>query len=72
MSNRIPIGQQISKNPKVMVFGHNEEAKIVTHDGSKLEVVQDSRYLCSWIASTEADAKARKARKSGNPTCLEI
>ncbi len=36
MSNRIPIEQQISKNPKVMAFGHNEEAKIVRHDGSKL------------------------------------
>ena len=50
-----------AKKTKVMAFNHDEEVKIITQDGSQLEVVQDFKYLGSWIASTEADVKTRKA-----------
>ena len=50
-----------AKKTKVMAFNQDEEVKIVTQDGSQLEVVQDFKYLGSWVESTEADIKIRKA-----------
>ncbi len=50
-----------AKKTKVMVFNHDEEVKIITQDGSQLEVMQDFMYHGSCIASTEVDVKTRKA-----------
>ena len=50
-----------AKKTKVMAYNHDEEIKIMTRDGSQLEVVQDFKYLGSWIDSTEKDIKIRKA-----------
>ena len=49
------------KKTKVMAYNQNEEVKIMTTDGSQLEVVYDFKYLGSWIDNTEADLRSRKA-----------
>ena len=50
-----------AKQTKVMAYTQNEEVKIMTTDGSQLEVVYDFKYFGSWIDSTEADLRSRKA-----------
>ncbi len=50
-----------AKKTKVMAYNHSDEVRIMTRDGSQLEIVQDFKYLGSWIDSTEKDIKIRKA-----------
>ncbi len=50
-----------AKKIKVMAYNQSEEVKIMTTDGSQLEVVYDLKYLGSWIDNTEADLRSRKA-----------
>ena len=50
-----------AKKTKVMAYNQTDKVKIMTTDGSQLEVVQDFKYLGSWIDSTEADIKTHKA-----------
>ncbi len=50
-----------AKKAKVMAYNQNKEVKIMTTDGSQLEVVYDFKYLGSWIDNTEADRRSRKA-----------
>ena len=49
-----------AKKTKVMAYNQDDEVKIITRDGSQLEVVQDFKYLGSWVDSTENDIKIRK------------
>ena len=44
-----------AKKTKVMAYNHSDEVRIMTRDGSQLEIVQDFKYLVSWIDSTEKD-----------------
>ena len=56
------IGLKINaKKTKSMVFNHQLPVTLHTLDGSKLEIVQDFKYLGSLTQSTEADIKSRKA-----------
>ena len=50
-----------AKKTKVMAYNHSDEVKVMARDGTQLEVVQDFKYLGSWIDSTEKDVKIRKA-----------
>ncbi len=34
-----------AKKTKVMAYNHDDEVKIITRDGSQLEVVQDFKYF---------------------------
>lgn len=49
-----------AKKTKVMAFNIEDKA-IATAGGMVLEVVEDFKYLGTWIASTEKDLKVRKA-----------
>ena len=49
-----------AKKTKVMTYNQEDEFKIITRDGSQLEMVQDFKYLRSWVDSTENDIKIGK------------
>ncbi len=44
-----------AKKTKVMAYNQDDEVKIFTRDGSQLEVIQDFKYLGSWVDSMEND-----------------
>ncbi len=46
----------------IMAYNQDDEVKIITRDGSQLEVVQDFNYLGSWVDSTENNIKIRKGK----------
>ncbi len=48
-----------AKKTKVMAYNQSEEVKIMTTDGTQLEVVYDFKYLGSWFDNTEADPRSR-------------
>ena len=50
-----------AKKTKSVVFNHQLPVTLHTLDGSKLEIVQDFKYLGSLTQNTEADIKSRKA-----------
>ncbi len=50
-----------AKKTKAMVYNEAPSA-INTLDGSDLEIVQDYKYLGTWIASSEKDFNIRKAQ----------
>ena len=50
-----------AKKTKVMAYNHSDNVRIMTTDGTQLEVVEDFKYLGSWIDNSEKDLKARKA-----------
>lgn len=49
-----------AKKTKVMAL-NTPDNKVTTLDGTTLEVVEDFKYLGSWVANTEKDIKTRKA-----------
>ena len=49
------------KKTKVMAFNQETEPEVYTNDGTLLEVVDDFKYLGSWVNNTEADITIRKA-----------
>jgi hypothetical protein len=49
------------KKTKVMAYNQSDEVRTLTRDGSQLVVVQDFKYLGSWIDSFEKDIKICKA-----------
>ena len=66
-SSAAQIGLEINaKKTKVMAYNHDDEVKIITRDGSQLEVVPDFKYLGSWVDSTDNDIKIRKEQLYGN------
>jgi hypothetical protein len=59
---RIGLGLN-AKKTKVMPININDKDAIVkTLDGTQLEVVDDFKYLGSWLASTERDINVRRAQ----------
>ena len=50
-----------AKKTKCMVYNHNDEINIRTRDGTRLEVVNDFKYLGSWMESSKKDIQTRKA-----------
>ena len=50
-----------AKKTKVMAYNQSDEVRIITRDTSQIEVVQDFKYLGSWIDNTEKYIKIRKA-----------
>ena len=59
-----------TKKVKCKVYNQPEPVKIVTLDGTILEVVNDFKYLGSMTRSTKADVKCRKAAAWG--TCNKL
>ena len=49
------------KKTKVLTYNTGREINLKTTDGTTLEVVDDLKYLGSWVNSTEQDIKTRKA-----------
>ena len=45
---------------QVLAFNQDTEVSITSKGGTQLEVVEDFKYLGSWMSSTEADIKNRK------------
>ena len=50
-----------AKKTKMMAYNQEDDVKIITRDGSQLEVVQDFKYLGSWVDSRENDTKIHKS-----------
>jgi len=46
---------------KYMLFNQDQNIVITTLDGNNLEVVDDFKYLGSWIGSSQQDIRVRKA-----------
>ena len=49
------------KKTKVLAYNTGGEINLKTTDGTTIEVVDDFKYLSSWVNSTEQDIKMRKA-----------
>ena len=51
-----------AKKTKCMVFNQQDEITITTASGAILDVVEDFKYLGSWMQSSMKDIKTRKAQ----------
>ena len=80
---RIGLGLNAKKTKVMPINIKAEDVTVKTLDGTQLEVVDDFKYLGSWVASTERDIRIRRAQawsalhkmkkiwKSGLPTQLK-
>ena len=50
-----------AKKPKSIPFNCDDPAPLTTADGSKIDWVDDFKYLSSWVESTEKDIAICKA-----------
>lgn len=57
-----------AKKTKCISYNYSRQVKVMTGSGQQLKVVEDFKYLGSWIDNTESDTYCRKtiARRAGN------
>ena len=52
-----------AKKTEIQTFNHDTPIIVNSSDGTKLKIIENFKYLGSWMESTDQDFKVRKARQ---------